>query len=124
MNYSCLDKDTKKVVNNIEWDGESFLDPHWSENYDLIPWDENTKGFPVNPGDTYDLENFGFISPKPEQNPSFIFNEEIWEWVPPVPFPNDGGKYNWSEENLQWVIFTQNNTFINLETELQKLIEQ
>jgi hypothetical protein len=120
MNYACVDKTTSKVINNIEWDGESQLDSFIVENFTLVDWNQDTKGYPVSIGYIYDPDNNGFIFPKPEQNLSFIFNEEIWEWVHPVPYPNDGGDYTWSEENVQWVA---NELYIDLETELQKLLE-
>ena len=50
MNYAVVDKNTKIVNNNIEWDGESHLPSYLIENNDLIAWDENTKGYPVNIG--------------------------------------------------------------------------
>jgi hypothetical protein len=33
---------------------------------------------------------------------SWIFNEEICEFVAPIPYPNDGKKYIWNEESLNW----------------------
>jgi hypothetical protein len=102
MNYAAIDKTTKVVINNIEWNGESYLDPDWKNNYDLISWDETTKGYPVSPGHTYDETSSGFIHPKPEQNPSFIFNKTTWLWEPPIPYPTDGARYEWNESAQQW----------------------
>jgi hypothetical protein len=102
MNYAAIDKTNKLVINNIEWDGESYLDPYWKEEHDLIAWDETTKGYPVSPGCAYDEISSGFIPLKPEQNPSFIFNKTIWMWEPPIPYPTDGGKYEWNESTQQW----------------------
>ena len=102
MNYAATDKTTKLVINNIEWDGESYIDPCLKEEYDLISWDETTKGYPVSIGCVYDEVSQGFIPLKPEQNPSFIFNETSWVWEPPTPCPIDGGKYIWNEGDQQW----------------------
>jgi hypothetical protein len=104
MNYACIDKNTLKVVNNIEWDQISPLDPFIVENFDLISWDENTKGYPINVNDTYDPNFEGFIHPKPEQNPSFIFDYDLWDWKPPIPCPDDGLRYEWDEKNITWNI--------------------
>lgn len=34
---------------------------------------------------------------------SWIFDEEICDFVPPTPKPNDGNIYIWDEESLSWV---------------------
>jgi hypothetical protein len=104
MNYAAVNKTTKLVINNIEWDGETYLDPYWTEEHDLIPWDENSKGSPVSPGYTYDEIFLGFIYPKPEQNPSFVFNKITWGWEPPIAYPTDGKQYSWDENTNQWLI--------------------
>jgi len=38
----------------------------------------------------------------PRPAPSWIFDETIEDWVPPVPRPTEGGPWAWSETNLQW----------------------
>ena len=42
-----------------------------------------------------------FKSPSPM--PSLIWDEELHEWIPPVPYPKDGKKYTWDEESVSWV---------------------
>lgn len=34
---------------------------------------------------------------------SWIFNEQICEYVPPVPYPDDGKIYVWGENVINWV---------------------
>lgn len=41
------------------------------------------------PGSLYIEDQDAFQPPKPESNPSFIFNETEWKWMPPVPIPAD-----------------------------------
>lgn len=41
-----------------------------------------------------------------EHPASWIFDETVCAWVPPVPHPTDGKIYNWSEETTSWVEFT------------------
>jgi hypothetical protein len=106
MNYAAIDKATKLVINNIEWDGESYLDPYLKEECDLVPWDETTRGYPVSVGATYDEVSQGFIPLIPEQNPSFIFNKTAWTWEPPISYPTDGGTHNWNESDQQWDLVT------------------
>lgn len=51
-------------------------------------------------GYTYDKERDAFIPPKPY--PSWILNEQTCLWEPPIPYPEDGKRYMWNEENLNW----------------------
>jgi len=32
----------------------------------------------------------------------WVFNEDTLAWVPPAPYPTDGGAYEWDEENQTW----------------------
>jgi hypothetical protein len=41
----------------------------------------------------------------PSQFPSWVWNEELNSWVAPVPIPDDGKPYFWSEETLSWIEF-------------------
>lgn len=57
-------------------------------------------------GHYYDEERDVFRSLNPEY-PSWIYNEEIHDWIPPIPVPTHSAFNNstwiWKEENLQWV---------------------
>lgn len=55
-------------------------------------------------GYTYDEGRDVFIPPKPFD--SWILNEFSCLWESPVPYPNDGNTYVWSEVNQEWVLFT------------------
>lgn len=52
-------------------------------------------------GYTYDQDRDAFIPPKPF--PSFVLNENTCLWESPVPYPTDGNRYEWNEENKEWV---------------------
>jgi hypothetical protein len=52
-------------------------------------------------GYTFDEQRDAFIPPKPYQ--SWILNEDTCLWEPPVPYPNDGGMYEWDEVNGEWL---------------------
>ena len=56
----------------------------------------------VSPGDIY-LN--GKFSPK-QPYPSWIFNEGLYLWNPPVAYPADDLVYTWNEETLSWVSVT------------------
>ena len=49
----------------------------------------------------YDPYNDVFYSPSPY--PSWILNEETWEWEAPIPYPDDGKDYEWDENYQQWI---------------------
>lgn len=48
----------------------------------------------------YDSIRDAFIAPKPF--PSWTLNEESCLWDSPVPYPNNGKRYRWNEEILNW----------------------
>jgi len=53
-------------------------------------------------GYTYDAQADVFITPQPY--PSWTLNSN-YDWVAPVPYPNDGKTYIWDEVTLSWVLF-------------------
>jgi hypothetical protein len=53
-------------------------------------------------GYTYDENRDAFIAPKPFN--SWILNESTCLWQSSIPYPNDGNRYTWNEENLSWDI--------------------
>lgn len=52
-------------------------------------------------GFTYDKERDAFIPPKPYD--SWVLNETTCQYQAPVEMPNDGKKYRWNENTLNWV---------------------
>ena len=52
-------------------------------------------------GYTYDIDNDVFYAPKPYN--SWILDNNTWMWQSPVPYPNDGKRYSWNEEIINWV---------------------
>mgnify|MGYP006293772649 CR=1 FL=1 len=52
-------------------------------------------------GYTYSEEYDAFIPPKPYDD--WVFSVTDLEYVPPIPYPNDGGRYIWVQETHQWV---------------------
>jgi len=53
-------------------------------------------------GYTFDATEQAFIPPKPY--PSWLLNTTIYQWEPPVPYPDDGKMYYWDEATLSWVL--------------------
>jgi hypothetical protein len=52
-------------------------------------------------GYTYDEQRDAFIPPRPF--PSWVLNEDTCLWDAPVPYPQDGGMYQWSEDDQLWL---------------------
>lgn len=52
-------------------------------------------------GYTYDEVNDVFYAPQPY--PSWSLNTNTWLWESPIPYPSDGGLYNWDEATASWV---------------------
>lgn len=52
-------------------------------------------------GSVYDAQRDAFIPPK--SYASWVLNEETCQWVAPVPYPNDGGWYEWDESSGTWI---------------------
>lgn len=48
----------------------------------------------------YSWDGTGFAAPQPYQ--SWTLNSDTYLWESPVPYPTDGKRYVWDEENLEW----------------------
>ena len=66
-------------------------------------YNNNFRGRFAGPGFTYDPDGDIFIAPAPYL--SWVLNEETTEWEPPVPMPEDGKDYYWSDVEDGWVEF-------------------
>ena len=53
-------------------------------------------------GYTYDEARDAFIPPQPF--PSWTLNEDTCLWDAPVPYPQDGQMYHWSEDGQTWIL--------------------
>jgi len=51
-------------------------------------------------GYIYDSKRDAFYAPKPY--PSWILDENTCLWNAPIPYPNDGKRYIWNENNKSW----------------------
>jgi hypothetical protein len=52
-------------------------------------------------GYTYDESRDAFIPP--QNFPSWILDEDLCQWNPPVEYPTDGKIYLWEEESTSWI---------------------
>jgi hypothetical protein len=51
-------------------------------------------------GYSYNEDLDVFLLPKPYE--SWVLDEETYDWVPPIPFPEDDKYYGWDEESASW----------------------
>jgi len=79
----------------VKWSGGY---PYWKQTSYNGNMRKNYAGI----GYTYDPVRDAFIPPKPY--PSWILNEQTCLWDPPVAIPDDGNRYQWDEENINWVL--------------------
>lgn len=49
----------------------------------------------------YDRKRDAFVPPKPFA--SWVLNEDTCLWDAPVPYPDDGKRYKWDEETVNWI---------------------
>jgi hypothetical protein len=56
-------------------------------------------------GGVYDEERDAFYAQQPY--PSWILNEQTFQWDSPIPYPDDNKGYNWNETSQEWVEITQ-----------------
>jgi hypothetical protein len=57
----------------------------------LVNGDEHTHSIPIT------------IPRPPQPYPSWTWDAALKRWIPPVPYPDDGGRYVWDESTLSWV---------------------
>ena len=72
-----------------------------NDRLDLAPDDQVTLSvWAKNDGKHYESEVF-FVIPRPQKpHPSWLWSDGAW--IAPVPYPEDGHAYEWSEEELDW----------------------
>jgi len=63
------------------------------------PYRKNYAGI----GFTFDSGRDAFIPPKPFA--SWLLDEDTCLWNAPVPYPDDGNRYQWDEDSLSWVVY-------------------
>jgi hypothetical protein len=61
-------------------------------------------------GYTYMAEYDAFVAPP--AYPDFIFDATTCAWIPPIPYPTDGGEYYWDDATHQWILVVVPHTVI------------
>lgn len=81
--------------------------------YDLFPNTEYT----INVSAEYNGKIVDFslqfktiFPPKPYQ--SWVWDDSVWEWKPPISYPEDGLDYEWNEVDQEWSLIEQNDSTV------------
>lgn len=85
------------IVTNVIVAEQSMIDTlsgTWVESFDVVPLKAII-------GYTYDSNSATFKAVQPFN--SWSYDNVTFQWLPPTPYPNDGLRYNWNEDVLEWV---------------------
>ena len=99
-NNELIDNGVESEAKGIAFCQSLFPDTTWIQTSYNGNFRKNYAGI----GYSYDLIRDAFIPQKPYA--SFVLNEDTCLWEPPVPYPTDGERYTWNEEELEWVLET------------------
>jgi len=106
-NMKCGDKELsfsfpKNGISYISTDQkiiESFsFETKADDNWEVTVWAENS-------GELMTKTVNIFIEKPDKPFESWLWNDELQLWSPPIPYPKDDLKYLWNEEDKQWKIF-------------------
>lgn len=53
-------------------------------------------------GFVYNEYHDAFIAPQPYA--SWVFSDNTLDWLPPIPYPEDGNQYLWDENTVSWIL--------------------
>ena len=90
------------VADSKEW-CQANLGGTWVQTSYNTKGNQHPEGRPLHKnyaGIGYTWDGTGFAAPQPYQ--SWILNSDTYLWESPVPYPTDGKRYVWNEENLEW----------------------
>lgn len=90
------------VPDNQEHRGEAYLNEiglkgRWVQ----ASYNANIRGMFPGAGDVYN-EELDRFEPIKEYD-SHIWDEESYDWVPPIPLPTEEGQYAWDEDSVGWI---------------------
>jgi len=85
------------LPNPKEWVQTSYNTRHGIHRKGKTPLRKNYAGV----GFIYDKGRDAFIAPQPY--PSWLLDDETFQWNAPTPTPNDGKMYDWDEPTTNWV---------------------
>lgn len=93
------------IDNSVEETGAEWLANNAptgiGERWIQTSYNNNFRGVFAQPGAMYEPELDRFRPFKEIQ--SWIWDEELYNWIPPLPYPEDGAIYDWDESFRDWI---------------------
>jgi hypothetical protein len=86
--------------NEVESFGQEFCNRLLGGNWVQTSYNANFRKNFAGIGYTYDTQRDAFIPTKPYQ--SWLLDETTCTWMPPIPYPEDGIKYQWDDAVNNW----------------------
>lgn len=106
--YAFLDENnivTEVIVGKDETDTSHDWEQFYGQIRDQVckrtSYNGNIRKNYAGIGYSYDYGRDAFIPPKPY--PSWVLVEQTCLWDSPIPYPNDGKKYDWDEITKTWI---------------------
>lgn len=75
-----------------------LIDDVWTDVFHVRPMTQEERAIVQKP-----FKDFWFKLPNRENFSAWIFDEELCEYAPPIPRPNDGKEYFWQGTTNSWV---------------------
>lgn len=85
------------LPDRADWIQTSYNTRHNQHSLGGTPLRGNYAG----PGFVYDQANDVFYPPQPYA--SWQLNTTTWSWTAPQPHPEDGGPWDWNEQEQKWI---------------------
>jgi hypothetical protein len=104
--FAEVDKDNiiKRVLvtdNSLPNQGHDWLLENLGGTWVQTSYNGNIRFNYAGIGYSYDSVRDAFISPKPYD--SWLLDEATCRWEAPIPYPEDGKRYQWDEASGDWV---------------------
>jgi hypothetical protein len=91
-----IEQESKGIDFLVNWSGGYTK---WKQTSYNANFRKNYAGI----GYFYDETKDAFIPPQPY--PSWLLNENSYQWEAPIAIPTDDGLYSWDEANTLWVAY-------------------
>jgi len=86
--------------NEVEAIGVTFCENLLGGTWIQTSYNDNIRANYAGPRGTYDLDNDVFLDPKPVAD--WVLDDN-YQWVPPLPKPDDGGLWLWEQGAGEWI---------------------
>jgi hypothetical protein len=104
----------EKPGNWVKCSYNTYGGVHYASLSEWIPSDDQSKALRKNfPSIGWIYDEVGFYPPKHLFPNSFILDTEKYLWVAPKERPDDGQKYIWNEDALDWEVLPEDDQWMD-----------